>query len=207
MGVIRRLGIALGWASSVALAAVLSWVAINSAGQQVVHRAETGQASGGSVFNVATPMLGPATSATAPSSSPTPATTPEQPSLAEPPADGKASPSARASSVDSRGTGSGPSITAMSPPRSDAPVPVTGTMTIAAGSMWVECTGSSITSAWASPAEGWYGGPVRASNGGVTMLFRRGSRGIHLFAVCDGGRPRFDTHADDSPHDVDHDRQ
>lgn len=203
MRVMRWLGVMLGWALSVALVAGASWVAINSAGRQVLNQAEIEQVFNGSGVEVASPTLGPAASVTAPSGSPAPTGADGQSALSGPVEGGSTPVPTGEPSVGSQSTGSAPTTKAARPRQGTDPVPVTGTVTISGGSMWVECAGNSITSAYVFPAEGWSGSPVRAVNGGVKTTFRRGSRSISVFVSCDGGRPRFHVDTDDDHDDGD----
>jgi hypothetical protein len=200
----RWLGATLGWALSVALVAGASWVAINSAGRQVLDQAEIEQASDGDgVFDVASPTLGPAASVTAPSGSPAPTGAGGQSTFSGPVEGSSASVPAGEPGVGSQSTGSAPTTKAAPPRQGSDPVPVTGTATTSAGSMLVECTGNAITSAYVFPAEGWSGSPVRAVNGGARTTFRRRSRSISVFVICDAGRPRFHVDIDDDHDDGD----
>jgi hypothetical protein len=202
--VVRWLGAVLGWMLSVALVSGVSWMAINSAGRQVIEQSAIEQALDGSgVFDAASPTLGPTASASAPTGTPTPTGTDDQSVFAGPVEGGAASAPARAPSAQSRSTDSPPAVKVAPPAREVASDAVTGIVRTAAGSMWVECVGSSLTSVYAFPAEGWSGDPVQTVDGRAVVTFRRRPITIRVSARCDGGRPRFfvDAHDDRSDRD------
>ena len=204
MRLMRWLGAGFGWALSVALVAWVSWAAINSAGRQVAVRTVISATSdGGTIVGSTSPTVGPtsATGSPAPSGRPGEGSGPL--SVAQ---DGSAQPGESGSG--DRSPGPGPSAPATSPPAPLPPAqpgPVAGTVNTVAGSMWVECVGVSITSAYAFPAEGWSGDPVRVVKGRAETTFRRNLDIVGVSAVCDGGRPRFEVQSHEGHDDGGHD--
>ena len=196
MRLMRLLGVALVWVLGVVTVASVSWVAINSAGRQVVEDAVVADSHDGgtSVADPVTPATTPSSPSTRPTASPTATPTPgRHGTTGTTPTGG--SPGGSASTPAGTGSSSPASHPATSnpppPPSSQGPTPVSATQTTSGGSMWLECTGTTVSNSLALPSEGWSAARGQHSPSDLEVWFRRSSLTIEVIGTCTGGQPRF----------------
>lgn len=212
MRLMRWFGVVLGWSLGVILVALVSWVAINSAGRQVVENSvATRLADGGG--SVADPVM-PRTSAVASSSVPTPTPTPSptgsgtvesRPTGAGVPGrDRPVTPTGRTTPSPTAPTRSAPSLPPPPPPTTaQGPQPMADSWATPGGSIWMECTGTRVSNAYALPWAGWSARASQHSAQDLEVYFSHDSKLIEVVGTCPGGRPHFvigsshDDHEDD----------
>lgn len=207
MRLMRLFGAAALWACGVLMVASLSWVAINSAGRQVVDEAvavgdvvPSGSEPFGGGSTEVTPTSGPTgagpnrtvpvpTPATAPSGTPSPITPPA--ATAARVATRTAGVSASPSVPETRIPTSSPQLPETSPPQAPPPGPVSALRVTAGGTLWVECTGSVMSDYISTPEDGWSGTRSQHGPAEVHATFVRNRTEIEVRAACRAGQPSF----------------
>jgi hypothetical protein len=205
---IRMLGVALLWAAGVAFVASASWVAINSAGRQVVDGSVVSTTrsdrSDRSVSAPAGQTSAAGTPSGTPSARPRPATSSEparrpgnvtgaQVSSSSP--SGEATPT-RASDVESGRM-----------PGTPGPLPVSNTLPTPGGVLWLQCTDQVISDFLAQPGSDWSASAGTNSPGELEVHFTRRGVNIQVLGTCPGGEPHFTVRTDDGEHDGEHDSE
>jgi hypothetical protein len=200
MRLMRMLGVALVWVLGVALVASVSWVAINSAGRQVVDTTvvTTIKADGDVVGTL------PTTSPSIPSISSTLSTSPSM-STAATPTTTRTPGSALDVPVSPRRPVSGqPTIRSQdspqAPPSAPSAGPLSDTLVTAGGAVWMECTGALISNSLVQPHDGWSAERYQRA-GDVQAHFDRRDVRIDVQATCVGGQPRFSMRTEKRDHD------
>jgi hypothetical protein len=197
--VMRMLGVALLWVMGVVLVASLSWVAINSAGREVLDTtvtvADPRTGGGSSPLAAATPTPSTVTSLAPPSSISKP----------DPPASGGRKPGGAISAPAATDTPSGsrpstppahPSEPAP-PPSTPAVSPAADTVATSGGVVWLECTGPTITDWLVQPNTGWSAGYAMRGSGELDVRFARKDTNIEVAGTCSQGQPHFDVRTPD----------
>jgi hypothetical protein len=196
MRLIRMLGVAVVWVLGVALVASVSWVAINSAGRQVVDTTvvTTIKADGNVVGTF------PTTSPSIPTISSTLSTSPSR-STAATPTTTRTPGSALDVPVSPRRPVSGQStIRSQNPPSAPSAGPLSDTLVTAGGAVWMECTGALISNSLVQPHDGWSAERYQRP-GDVQAHFDRRDVRIDVQATCVGGQPRFSMRTEKGDHD------
>jgi hypothetical protein len=195
MRLMRMLGVALVWVLGVALVASVSWVAINSAGRQVVDTTvvTTIKADGDVVGML--PTISPSTRPASPSmSTAATSTTTRTPG------------SALDVPVSASRQESGQPTTRSQTPRPQVPSsppsagPLSDTLVTAGGVVWLECTGASISNSLVQPHDGWSAERYQQPWELGAHFDRRDVR-IDVQATCAGGQPRFSMRTEKRDHD------
>jgi hypothetical protein len=191
MRVMRSLGAALIWLLGVVLVASVSWVAINSAGRQVadnVNLAAGDPWAGGTPGDSLTPTSAP-TPSSASTRPPDPSGSPTGHGTAQSTTSGpvhSATGSTRASQ-SSVSPSTSPSTT-----RPTGPAPVSATQQTNGGSVWMECTGQTVTNSLALPNDGWSATRSQRTPSDLTVRFSRSTTRIDVAGSCVAGQPHFD---------------
>ena len=201
MRVMRALGAALIWLLGVVLVASVSWVAINSAGRQVVDNVDVAAADPWAAGNPSDPLT---PTPAAPSSS---ASTPTPTPTGTPTGHGSGVPSTATGPVHGDTGSTGVTPTSASPATSTAttratptPAPVSATEQTAGGSVWMECTGQTVTNSLALPNDGWSATRSQRTPAELAVHFSRSTTRIEVDGSCVAGQPQFSVksgHEDD----------
>jgi hypothetical protein len=184
MRAIRILTGVLLWLGGIAVIASLSWVAINSAGRQVVDQVVAGDQqdtrtpSGG----VASSGLAEGMSTTSSRGAATGGRTPSGVNSTGWPDTGTPAETPEPSATE------GGSSDAQLPPTA---VPVQGSMPTAGGGIWAECTGAVITDYLVQPNAGWQARYDWYGAGDLEASFIRSGATIEVRVTCGGGKPEF----------------
>jgi hypothetical protein len=207
MPLMRMLGVTVMWAAGVALVASISWVAINSAGRQVVDtsvvttRADDSPAAGAGTSPAATPTMQ--------GSSPHPGsgTAPTTPTGTRTWADATGVPATPGTSG-----ASGPDLpptrqsTPQQPTPPPGPGPLSDTKSTAGGVVWLECTGPRVTSLWVQPSDDWSADPRKRNLGRIDVYFTRlRTTTLEVVGTCLGGQPHFEVQSHEVVKDDGHD--
>lgn len=213
MRLMRWVGVVLGWSLGVVLVALVSWVAINSAGRQVVEDSVATRLANGA-GSVADPVMPRPSAVLSPSVAD--ATTPDSPTTgsdtAEPSPTDVGVPVRDAPAASTGSPTRSPAVPTSSPPPASPPPPpatvqepqpVANGWTTPGGYIWMECTGSRVSNAYAVPAFGWSARASQHSAEDLEVYFTRHSALIEVIGTCPGGQPHFvrgsshDDHEDD----------
>jgi hypothetical protein len=195
MGVVRltrMIGAAALWGVGVALVATASWVAIDSAGRQVVDSAAVGGnriGDGVSVPQSQEPTTGVPSGK--PSSRPRPVTRHPSSTI------GVTASQNPSSSVPT--STRPPGVTSESRPGQAGPLPVSNTLATVGGVLWLQCTGPSVTDFLAQPGSDWSASAGPHSSGQLEIHFTQGRSSIQAMGVCRDGEPVFSVRIDRSP--------
>jgi hypothetical protein len=214
MPLMRMLGVAVMWAAGVALVASISWVAINSAGRQVVDtsvvttRADDSPAGAGTSPATAPTRQGSSSPAMSQTVPPTPTGTRTRPG----PTDAPATPGTPGT-PGTRGPDLPPTRprTPQQPLPPPGPGPLSDTKSTASGVFWLECTGPRVTSLWVQPSDDWSADPQQRNLGRIDVYFTRPhTTTLEVVGTCVGGEPHFEVHThqvtrDDGDRDGDRD--
>lgn len=198
MRLMRMLGVALLWAVGVALVASMSWVAINSAGRQVVETTISAATSssgtqGGAMTDQTEPTSSSVTTPAPPSSSSASGPTPSGAGSRKP--GSTAMPSATGSSPGghtSTRTPEGGDGDPTTPPTTSGPSPLSDTLSTPGGVVWLQCTGPQITNYLAQPSSDWAGNAGVTRSGTLMVDFVHDGNGIRIAGTCPSGQPHFD---------------
>ena len=206
MRLMRMLGVALVWVLGVALVASVSWVAINSAGRQVVDTTAVNIVKADGDVAGTLPPTSPSTPSTPPTppTPPTPSTSPTMSTAATSTTTGTPG-SALDVPVSANQPGSGrPTIQSQNPPQAPPSAPSAGplsdTLVTAGGAVWLECTGSLISNSLVQPHDGWSAERYQRP-GDVQAHFDRRDVRIDVQATCVAGQPRFLMRTEKRDHD------
>jgi hypothetical protein len=181
------------WVAVVIAGSLLTWLAIDRAGQQVTGSAAATQA----------PVVG--TVGPPPVSSPPPATGPSRSAgSSSGPAAGGAATTRPSPTPGAPTPGQTPSAltTTKRPGTSTTQAPAPGprteirTWSGTPGFVTVSCTGALAVRKGASPSDGWSFEAGDASGDSVEVTFRNGGTEVQVHATCVGGVPRFSVESD-----------
>jgi hypothetical protein len=201
---IRMLGVALLWALGVAMVASTSWVAINSAGRQVVDTTLStgaGGARGGLGSDAGAAGAVPDQVGRTPSGV-TSLAPPSSISRSGPTASG--SPRRSAGTVEPSPAGSLPNNRVAPrtpapggdagtvPPTASGPSPLSDTMSTVGGVVWLQCTGAKVSNYLAQPSSDWSGTADQPDAGTLLVDFVHLTSGIRVIGSCPSGQPHFD---------------
>lgn len=150
------------WVGVVIMGSVLTWLAIDHAGQQV---------TGSSDFSAPTPTSMQSTHEEAPSKRPTSTHTPAV--------------------RKTRTPSTTPVVPAQSQPVAPAPGLQVGSWTGAAGSLTVSCLGQTARFVGASPNDGWQLSAPDSSGRSIEVTFSKASTQVQIQAGCTNGAPTF----------------
>lgn len=205
MRLIRMLGVALVWVMGVVLVASLSWVAINSAGREVVDTAvivaDPRTAVSGSTVDEVVPTPSTVTSLAPPSfiTGSGPSTSAGQKT------GGTSGSTATAERSGSSHAPTRPALSASSAPTQTVPtvVPAADTMATSGGVVWLECTGPVISDLLVQPNTGWSAGNAMRGSGELDVRFGRKDTNIEVTGTCPSGQPHFDVRTSEHKDDGD----
>lgn len=207
MRVIRAFSTALAWAVGVTAVATVAWVAIDSAGRQVVDRAivaaDSAPSSGGLAVG---PASGPATRSAAPTGTGT-ATgtgTPTSTSALGPAATPTRTSTPSTTSQTSPSTGP-PGRNTPPPPPPPSATPRVGVQFTQGGAVELECTGTRPTGYNAAPNDGWSTRLTEPVAGVLDVDFHRGDTEVSVKGSCVAGVPTFEVRTHRDGRDDDHD--
>jgi hypothetical protein len=201
MRVMRSLGAALIWLLGVVLVASVSWVAINSAGRQVVDNVDVAAAD---PWAADAPGDAPGDALRATPAAPSSTTTPPTPVPTSSPT-GHESGGASSTSGSTHGVTGSTSATPTSPRPSTntsttrvtpVPAPVSATQQTDGGSVWMECTGQVVSNSLALPNDGWSATRSQHTPADLSVHFSRSSSRIEVDGSCVAGRPHFSVKSD-----------
>lgn len=203
MRLIRMLGVALLWVAGVAFVASVSWVAINSAGRQVVDGTMVSTTRSDRSLPAAAGQASTAeTPSEAPSARPHPATSSVPAGRPDKVTSAQVSSNSPGSEATPTRTSDVESGRMLGTPRLS---PVSNTLPTSGGVLWLQCTDRLVSDFLAQPGSGWSASAGARSTGELEVHFTRRDVSIQVVGTCPSGEPHFSVRTDDGEYDGEYD--